>query len=548
MQSRSDNTFDAIVIGGGPGGSSCATFLAQAGKKVLLLEKDKFPRYHIGESLLSGTLEIFRKLNVLDELEKIFVKKYGVEWIWGDNKQKWTTYFKDAVSIPYDYGFQVERADFDKILLDNAGRHGVDVREECKVVSPIMDGEKTVGVRYKDLKSGENITVHATWTIDASGQAGMLSKQKQEKKWDPLLKNMAVWSYWKNAKRGEGIDNGNTFLPTFAEGWWWFIPLRDEVTSIGAVVDAGNVEKLKEMGPEAFYLDAISKTPEMAERLKDAEQVDQVRTLKDWSYEHENFYGKGYIAVGDAACFIDPLFSTGVHLALLAGYTSSLVVKTLLDDERADEDKLLEFYQRQYKREYTRYRDQVYFLYAGQAAEKEDYFWKARSIFDQPDLAPKEAFISLIAGSFEHRGWYHRCLKRMGSPEELEDIVTRISNPDQFEQDKGAFAMSSVILADDYAIFDDYAVEDDQLIPIRTMRVQDQFDLPVTPVVDAILEKAGQETLMDDLISALEAQGFEDADIHRSLMDTITYGVLDVRNTAITPTAAPQEAALTAGD
>ena len=527
---KHDSSFDAIVIGGGPGGSSCATFLAQADRRVLLLEKEKFPRYHIGESLLSGTLEIFRKLNVLDELEAIFVKKHGVEWIWGNTSRKWTTYFKDAVSIPYDYGFQVERGPFDKILLDNAAKHGVEVHEEAEALEAVMDSDRVVGIRYRTSESPDTRTARASWVIDASGQGGFLTRRDSEQQWDPLLRNMAVWSYWKNARRGEGIDNGNTFLPTFAEGWWWFIPLRDEVTSIGAVVDRGNIEKLKEMGAEEFYLNAISRTPALAERLENAKQVDKLRVLKDWSYEYEAFYGKGYIAVGDAACFIDPLFSTGVHLALLAGYMASLVVNTMVDDPTADEQALLAFYQRQYKRDYTRYRDQVYFLYAGQAATKDDYFWKARSVFDQPNLAPRQAFISLIAGSFEHRGWYHRCLKRMGSPEQIEQIVTERSDPSQFDEESLLASDRLVRLSDDWTVNDDFIVEDDRLVPSRTIRAQEKYELPMTPVVEALLSEARQEKPLRTLIEDMSRSGrFSAEEIHRSITDTSAYGVLQLQ-------------------
>lgn len=529
MNTHNTLDYDVIVIGGGPGGSSSATFLGQAGKRVLLLEREKFPRYHIGESLLSGTLEIFRKLDVLDQLENKFTKKWGVEWIWGDTRKKWTTYFRDAVSIPYDYGFQVERAEFDKILLDNSRRFGVEVKEECQVNDPIMDGDRICGVVYTDRNTGKTHKAHAKWVIDASGQGGVLTKGTQKPKWDPLLQNMAVWSYWKNAKRGEGIDNGNTFLPTFEDGWWWFIPLQDEITSIGAVVDRQNLEKLKKDGAEAFYLDAISRTPELHERLKDAERIEEVRILKDWSYEYENFYGKGYVAVGDAACFIDPLFSTGVHLALLGGYTASLVVNTILEDKNADKEALLAFYQRNYKRDYTRYRDQVYFLYAGHAADKEDFFWKARSVFDRSDVNPRQAFISLIAGSFEHRGWYHRCLERMGSPDELSDKLGAVSDPSQFDAEN-VFADRKLELADDWVIEDDFVIEDERLVPSKVIRTNEKNELPLTPLVQGILDRVGKGTTTSELLGELNgAKGFSQDSIHQSLADAMTYGVVKVQ-------------------
>jgi flavin-dependent dehydrogenase len=520
------SSYDVVIIGGGPGGSSAGTFLADYGKKVLLLEREKFPRYHIGESLLSGTLEIFSKLGVLEKLEKTFVKKWGVEWVWGETRNRWTTYFKDAVSIPFDYGFQVERGDFDKLLLDNAAEHGVEVREECKVGEPIIRDGRVAGVRYEDLSTGTRHEVSARWVIDASGQGGVLTNQLRTRTWDAMLKNMAIWSYWQGARRGPGIDQGNTFLPTFAEGWWWFIPQRNEITSIGAVIDRENYDRVREVGPEAFYESAIARTPELAERLVDAKRVDKIRILRDWSYEYDQFYGDGYIAVGDAACFIDPLFSTGVHLALLAGYMGSLTVNTLLDKEDVDQAAVCKFYEKQYKRDYQRYRDQVYFLYAGQSASKEDYFWKARNIFDLPDLAPQQAFISLIAGSFEHRGWYHRCSKRMGAPKLLEGFIDKVSNGEQFNPDSEYYA-GRLGLGKPWELVDDFAVDGNYLVPARSIRTTDGYELPFTPLIEEILDSVEKAPAATDLVSRMSARGYPKRDVHVAISDAVTYGVLE---------------------
>jgi flavin-dependent dehydrogenase len=325
------NKYDVIVIGGGPGGSTTSTLLANAGKNVLLLEREQFPRYHIGESLLSGTADLLKKIGVLEKVENSgFVKKFGVTWIWGSNREPWTVYFKDALAMPYDFGYQVERGPFDKLLLDNAREHGVKVLERHRVTGLKQDQDRIVGVEYESVETGTRYVAEANWVIDASGQGGFITKQLGKRTWDEKLRNMAIWSYWKGAWRPEGLDAGNTFLPTFDDGWWWYIPLRDNITSIGVVLDQENYALALKQGTKEFYLDAIQRTPELAKQLESAEIVDEIRVMKDWSYIYDSFFGKGYIAVGDAACFIDPLFSTGVHLAMLSGFLAAVSLNRIL--------------------------------------------------------------------------------------------------------------------------------------------------------------------------------------------------------------------------
>jgi len=411
--------YDVIVIGGGPGGSTVGTLLADAGRKVLILEKEIFPRYHIGESMLSGTVTILEKLGVLEKMEKAgFLKKYGVSWVWGKDQSLWTVYFKDAVAITHDYGFQVERGPFDKMLLDNAREHGAEALEGHGVTEIIWNEGRAAGIRY--AANGGQREARAQWVVDASGQSCLLSNQVTERRWDDRLRNMALWSYWKSAKRPEGIDHGNTFLPAFEDGWWWFIPLRDEITSVGAVLDRNNYERAQSEGLKDYYLKAITRTPQLAERLEGAEMVDAMHVTRDWSYHHDIFCGPGFFLVGDAACFIDPLFSTGVHLAMLSGYLAAVSINTLLSDSGIGEARVQDFFRRQYFAEYARLRDKVYFMYGGHKTSKESIFWNARRIFDLPTPDPKQSFISLIGGAFEHRAWYRRFSRQLHIPEDVQ--------------------------------------------------------------------------------------------------------------------------------
>lgn len=518
--------YDVVVVGGGPGGSTVATFLAKSGKQVLVLERAKFPRYHIGESLLSGTTELLRKLGVEEKMEAAgFIKKYGVEWVWGQNRVPWVVYFKDALATPYDFGYQVERGEFDELLLENAAEHGAEVLQGWEVLSSFDEGDRVAGVIARPVGTDESFEVRAKWVVDASGQNGVISQQKAKRAWDPHLRNMAVWSYWKNASRGEGIDSGNTFLPTFAEGWWWFIPLREQLTSIGMIVDRDNWTEARKHGAETFYENAIARTPELAERLSGAERVDKIHMLRDWSYINDTFYGPGYLACGDAACFIDPLFSTGVHLAMLSGYIGAATVNTLLEDPQVDENKVLAFYERQYRREFERLKEQVYFLYSGHAGSKEDYFWKARSIFGQPNVKPEKAFISLIAGSYEHRSWYRRFLNRLEVPNHLKQVVSGIFDGETVGP-KAERIDGLLVGTDKWTLFDDFALDGLRLRPTKTIHTKDGSELPLTRIMERILDRSKNATEGTAIVRHLSQEGFDEQEVRMALSEAVSFGIL----------------------
>jgi flavin-dependent dehydrogenase len=497
---RAEEQCDVLVIGGGPGGSMASTLLASYGKHVVLLESARFPRYHIGESLLSGTADLLRRIGVLDEMEtKGYIKKYGVEWVWGEKREPWCVYFADALAMPYDYGYQVERGEFDHMLLRNARAHGVDAREEHRVTGYTFEADGTALVDFQG-PDGAPGRISARWIVDASGQGGLVTKGEHRQEWDPYLRNMAVWTYWRGARRGGGIDAGNTFLPTFADGWWWFIPLRDDITSVGAVVDREAFREQKAAGQKAggqkaggqkagglqrYYLDCLAGTPELRDRLANAEQVGEMHAQRDWSYSYDRFSGDGYIAIGDAACFIDPLFSTGVHLAMLSGFLASVVVNTVLDKPELDRKRVLDFYENAYRTEFARLRAQVYFLYGGHGGTKESYFWHARSQFDVPGIAPEKAFISLIAGAFQHRSWYRRFLEQLDVPSDLRGTIEDIFDGRAAGTGVGLDAV--LVRTAGCADVDDLAIDGAYLRESRSMRHPDGGTLALTPALRTLL-------------------------------------------------------------
>ncbi|MEK2492607.1 tryptophan 7-halogenase [Kitasatospora purpeofusca] len=398
--------FDVVVVGGGPGGSTAATLVAKHGHRVLLLEKETFPRYQIGESLLPATVHgICRLLDVQDDMERAgFMVKRGGSFRWGTNPVPWNFLFALApeLSGPTSYAYQVERMKFDDILLRNAAKHGVDVRENCAVGEVLEDAERVRGVRWTG-PDGRRHEAAARYVIDASGNRTRISRHAGgERVYSEFFKNLALFGYFEGGKRLPGADRGNILCAAFDEGWIWYIPLSDTLTSVGAVVSRTRASEIQgtPQEQEKALLGFIDRCDIVRDYLSEATRVTEgtygeLRVRKDYSYANTRFWRPGMALVGDAACFIDPVFSTGVHLATYAGLLSARSINSVLAGELT-EQRAFEEFEGRYRREYAVFYEFLSAFYDMQGNE-ENYFWKAKKVtaFDSSDL---EAFVTLVGG------------------------------------------------------------------------------------------------------------------------------------------------------
>lgn len=389
-----------LVIGGGPAGSTAAAFLTKEGFEVTLAERETFPRYHIGESILPSCRPIFEALGVWPKVAAAgFQSKGGAYFFWGP--EEWEVRFS-ALGSDGANAWQVVRSEFDKLLLDHARELGVDVHEGTIVKALEFDGERPVAATWARAKEPAGSgRIEFDYLVDASGRAGLMTtKYRRNRKFHTVFRNVAAWTYFKGAKPLDRGPAGAIAVASVANGWFWAIPLHDGTLSVGLVTGRDTFDgKRAELGSiEAVFTEALADCAPVRDLLVDAEQVAGMKVEQDYSYAAESFHGPGFLLAGDAACFLDPLLSTGVHLATYSGMLSAAAIGSVLRGEVAEEEAW-EFFGTVYRQSYERLLVLVSTFYESYRG-KEHHFYRAQQLSaqDRDELNLQSAFDRIITG------------------------------------------------------------------------------------------------------------------------------------------------------
>jgi len=313
---KGPHDYQVIVLGGGPAGAAAATFLQMAGHHCLIVERTRFPRYHVGESLIPHTFGTLDRLGLLPQMKvSHFPEKHSVRFVSVGGKDSDPFYFSETIEGEGSRTWQVERSEFDDICLKNARAAGVEVKEEVSVEEVLFDGAQAVGVRIRDVAGNEE-SIACSVVIDASGRASLVGRQLGLRGPVPGLRKASIWAYYRGGKRLEGIDAGETTILLIPnEGWFWYIPLPNDVVSVGIVADPDYLFD-DEKDYERILAREIGKCAGLTERLSEARIVSPVRGLRELAYRNRDIAGPGWVMVGDAAAFLDPIYSSGLYLAL----------------------------------------------------------------------------------------------------------------------------------------------------------------------------------------------------------------------------------------
>ncbi len=336
-----ENSCEVLVIGGGPAGSTIASLLAERGRNVVMLEKSKHPRFHIGESLLPMNMPLFERLGVAEEIKRIGMVKHGAEFVSPWHGAPVMINFSEAWDSTYPYAYQVRRSDFDHVLFKNAVQKGVRAFEECKVTEIAFHADGGASVTAMGANK-EVLRWDAKFVVDASGRDTFLANHFDIKHRNKKHNSAAIFGHFTGATRLPGEVEGNISLFWFDHGWFWFIPLVDGSTSVGATCWPYYM-KTRKTDPSQFLLDTIAMCPALAERLKDAKLVSPVTATGNFSYLSERSSGSNYILLGDAFAFIDPVFSSGVFLAMNSAFEGADTVEECLNNPKGAQRALKKF-------------------------------------------------------------------------------------------------------------------------------------------------------------------------------------------------------------
>jgi flavin-dependent dehydrogenase len=396
-----ENSFDVLVVGGGPAGSTIATLLARRGERVLLVEKERHPRFHIGESLLPMNLPLFDALGVGDEIARIGIPKYGVEFVSPYHAGPSSLDFAQGWDKQFDSAYEVRRSEFDHVLFKNAAAAGALTLEGCRVATvEFPERGRVVAMARGD--DGQEHQFVAKFLVDASGRDTLLANKVARKVSNRHHHSAAVYGHFTGAHRLPGKAEGNISVFWFDHGWFWFIPLRDGTTSVGAVCHADFI-KARKTDVTTFFNDVIAMSPALSERLRDAELTGPATATGNYSYTADRISGPGYLMVGDAYGFIDPVFSSGVYLAMQGAFFAADAVSACLHKPQAEAERVLRRYEADVKRAMLRF---SWFIYRVNRPAIRALFMRHAN-----PLRMREAVLSLLSGDVFRPSPIHRRLR-----------------------------------------------------------------------------------------------------------------------------------------